>query len=87
MSLFQWGRRATLLRALCGLGDNSRVTHGRLSGGEDQKVAIAHALHQGGPLMLADEPTASLDAQAADDVVAHRTVDTHTPGRLGGMLK
>lgn len=41
-----------------------------LSGGERQKVAIARAVHQNAPVLLADEPTASLDVHAADEVIA-----------------
>lgn len=52
-----------------GLGGSADRRTDTLSRGERQKVAIARALHQGAPVLLADEPTASLDAEAADDVI------------------
>jgi ABC-type lipoprotein export system ATPase subunit len=62
-------RAATLLTQL---GLAARLTHKpqHLSRGEQQRVAIARALANSPPLILADEPCASLDARTAGDVLA-----------------
>lgn len=39
-----------------------------LSGGESQKIAIARAIYKNAPILILDEPTASLDAQAEAEV-------------------
>jgi len=56
------------LRAV-GLGDHLRKLPHDLSGGQKQRVAIARALAAQPKLLLADEPTASLDSQTGREVV------------------
>lgn len=53
-----------------GLSDRPDEQTRRLSGGELQRVAIARALASGKELILADEPSANLDAHNTDEVAA-----------------
>ena len=68
----RWTRAAELLS---GLGLPHRFNHhpSELSGGEQQRVAIARALMNGGEVVLADEPTGSVDSGSGKEIMAQLT--------------
>ncbi len=61
--------RAEDLLTLVGLGHRMEHTPERVSGGEQQRVAIAVALANHPPLLLADEPTGELDDATAAEIL------------------
>jgi putative ABC transport system ATP-binding protein len=62
-------RRARELLDLLGLLDRASVTPAALSGGQRQRLAVARALANEPPLLLADEPTGALDSDGAAAVL------------------
>ncbi|MGE5261839.1 MAG: ABC transporter ATP-binding protein, partial [Acidobacteriota bacterium] len=78
--------RARELLARLGLGERLNNLPRQLSGGQQQRVAIARALIHNPALVLADEPTASLDTERAFQVVQTFARLIHEQNRAGIMV-
>ena len=79
-------KRAQELLERLGLGDRLNNLPGQLSGGQQQRVAIARALVHQPSVVLADEPTASLDTERANQVVSTFAQLIHEQNRAGIMV-
>jgi putative ABC transport system ATP-binding protein len=79
-------RRARELLVRLGMEDRMDALPRQLSGGQQQRVAIARSLINQPAVVLADEPTASLDTERAFQVVETLASLVHEQGRAGIMV-
>jgi lipoprotein-releasing system ATP-binding protein len=68
LSREQMLERAEMLLSSLGLADHMKKRPDQLSGGQRQRVAVARSLANEPPVILADEPTGSLDSKASEQV-------------------
>jgi putative ABC transport system ATP-binding protein len=78
--------RSDELLARLGLSDRLHNLPAQMSGGQQQRVAIARALIHNPAVVLADEPTASLDTERAYQVVETFAHLIHENGRAGVIV-
>jgi len=79
-------KRARRLLEMLGLEDRMNNLPRQLSGGQQQRVAIARSLINNPAVVLADEPTASLDTERAYQVVETMANLVHNRERAGIMV-
>jgi ABC-type lipoprotein export system ATPase subunit len=73
-------KRAKELLTLVGLGDRMKHLPSQLSGGQRQRVAVARALANNPPLILADEPTGNLDSVSGAELMTLINELNHSQG-------
>lgn len=66
------------IAAQLGIADRLQAKVGTLSGGQQQRVAVGRALYRGSPVILADEPVASVDPLQGADILTRLMATNRT---------